>query len=235
MSSLSVSRIDPIDIPKIRSVLAAQNISETTKVEFLKTNNKEIKSAFKTIMTSEEYSILMQGRPLEKFKPVKNSFTKRGDKILLAKALDIQTSEVNSTIESVYNSMIQNGNIELSRDKINLLRSYVYRHGTKDQVVAFLGDELSHTKDILQLLYRTLQYDTNGVADYFLRPIHRLDNKTLVKIYKTVDENLVQAKNEGKITEMDELKTSELVLKRIYLIQNNSRLLGAIKTYKTLK
>ena len=72
----------------------------------------------------------------------------------------------------------------------------------KEQLVKFWDYKLGHIKDVIKYLYSTLEYNTGGIADYFVRPIHRMNNKTLIKLYH---------------------------------IQNNSKLINAVKTYKTLK
>ena len=87
----------------------------------------------------------MANRPLIKFRPLKNSFTKQGDDIILAQALDINKKDINKYIDSVIE-----GNFEIhdrqDKDNIEKLKTYVYRHGTKDQVIAFLEYELSDVK-----------------------------------------------------------------------------------------
>ena len=117
---------------------------------------------------------------------------------------------------------------------MDMLKTYVYRHGSKDELVAFLDYELTQTKDVAKTLYRTLEYYSGGVADYFIRPIHRMDNKTLVKIYNVIDKNIKEAVSIGEISDADSKKIAKWALIKIYQIQNNSKLINAIKTYKTL-
>lgn len=234
---MNISAITPIDAYSIQEILTSGKISEAQKVEFIRKNRTEIKNALNVSIMGNEFSRLMKNRPLEKFKPLKNSFTKRGDKILLAKTLGIKPAEVCDYISEVQDE-IEKINSDLSflpPDKIDAIKTYVYRHGSTDNIVAFMDYELRTTKDLLSALYRTLDYHTNGVADYFIRPIHRMSNKTLVRIYNAVDKNIHIASKNGLVNEHLANEASRWALIRIYQIQNNSKLINAIKTYKVLK
>lgn len=109
------------------------------------------------------------------------------------------------------------------------LKTYIYRHGSSEQLVEFFDFELQKSNNILKTLYKTLEYNNNGVADYFVRPIHRMSNKTLVEVYEVVDKNLKIAQDTGLITEKQSLETSEWALKRIYQIQHNSKFINSLK------
>ena len=233
---MNVSKISAINICTIREVLASSKLTHAQKVQFMRNNNTEIKQVISQNISGEDYKMLMSERHLEKFKPIKNSFTKRGDKILLAKTLGIPVRQVNGYVKQVCEDIqsVNNADLPLPPDKIDAIKTYVYRHGSKDQLVGFLGYELMKTKDVLGTLYTTLEYHNEGVADYFIRPIHRMDNKTLINIYNVIDKRLFEDKQLGKINEIDYLETSEWALKKIYLIQNNSKLINAVKTYKEL-
>ena len=122
----------------------------------------------------------------------------------------------------------------LPPDKLDQVKSYVYRHGNKDELVTFLDYELKNTEDIVKTLYRTLEYHTGGVADYFIRPIHRLDNNTMIRIYNVIDKNLDLARQTGKVSRADKDEAARWALVHIYKIQNNNKLINAIKTAKTL-
>lgn len=225
--------VEPVSIYKVQEVLASSQISDNEKAKFIRNNQAQIQKFVDIKVASHEYSAMMKGRPLQKFKPIKNSFTKRGDKILLANALGIAPSEVDDYIEGLIFD-IENG-IELSPNQLELLRTYVYRHGKKSQLVSVLDYELGQTGDILGYLYRTLEYNSGGIADYFVRPIHRMDNKTLAMIYKAIDKNMDDALVRGDISIVEKRRTAEWALLRICQIQNNSKFIGAIKTYKNLK
>ena len=118
---------------------------------------------------------------------------------------------------------------------MELLKTYVYRHGRIDELIEFLNYELKSSKNVIKTLYTTLEYHNNGVADYFIRPIHRMDNKTLLRIYNLLYNSIQDSQYTGLITEAEKEKIALWALKRIYLIQNNSKLLRAIQTYDVLK
>ena len=233
---MEVSRISALDLHNIQQVLSSNRISDSQKVQFLRKNSSQISRVIETQLTAPEFKGLMEKRPLIKFKPIKNSFTKRGDKILLAKTLGIPESDVDEYIKNVIDALDDINQLSfLPKDKIDAMKTYVYRHGSKDDIVTFLNIELTESKDKLKTLYRTLEYHTGGLADYFIRPIHRLDNKTMVKIYNIIDKNIDAAYKAGDISEEDRQKIAKWTLVKIFRIQNNNKLINAIKTYKTLK
>ena len=122
----------------------------------------------------------------------------------------------------------------VSGDIYKQIKTYVYRHGTKKQVIAILDYELRHTTDILKTLYRTLDYNSCGIANYFMFPHHKLDNSTLIKLYNVIDKNLELSSESGKISEVNALETAEWALAKIYDIQNNQHFQNAIKLKKEL-
>ena len=97
-----------------------------------------------------------------------------------------------------------------------------------------LDQELTLAKDKLQTLYSTLEYNTGGVADYFTRPIHRMDNTTLVTIYSVVNKHLDKMVKDNKLSAEQHDDTSQWALIQIYRIQNNSKLIRDYKAYKEL-
>ncbi|MBQ8476532.1 hypothetical protein IJ531_05665, partial [bacterium] len=186
-------------------------------------------------ITGHDIQGIMSHRPLQKFRPIKNAFTKKGDKILLSKALGIDESDISNYIIEMCDNLEGQDNIDFKTyDDFEKVKTYVYRHGTKEQVVKFLDLELKYAKDTLKTLYATLDYNMGGAADYFRRPIHRMDNRTLINLYTVVDNHLDALEKTGQIEEKDKLRTSEWALVRIYEIQNNSKLKGAIKTLKEI-
>lgn len=222
-------KIDSISFLSIQKVLTSSKLTNAQKAEFIKQHSSEIKKTLKTNITETEFAQIMKNRPLIRFRPFKNSFTKQGDKILLAKSVGIEPSEVDKYI----NGVIKNGFSNVSEDNIEKTKSYVYRHGTKNQVIAYVGHELSDTKNVLKKLYKTLEDDSGGLADYFSRPIHRMDNITLAKLYNAIDDSLKIACEEGHITQAESDLTAQWALVRIYQIQNNSKLIRAYDKYKT--
>jgi len=233
---MEIKRVENLDFKKLMNVLTSSEITEKQKTQFIQKNKPQVENIMKIKISSMDYKTLMQKRALKKFRPIKNSFTKKGDKLILAKALHINPSEVNDYIKRTAGIINNINNIDfLSQDKIEMIKTYVYRHGSKDELVNFLDYELTKSKDITKSLYTTLEYYSNGVADYFIRPIHRMDNKTLIKIFNVIDKNIKQKTSEGNLSEVESEKLAKWALIKIYKIQNNSKLINAIKTYDVLK
>ena len=233
---MKVEKIEPISWEYVQKIMASNKLTEAQKTQFVRTNRVKIKEVIETKITSAEFKGLMENRPLQKFRPLKNSYTKMGDKIILAKALRIEPSQVADHIKNITNSMKDVDNLDfLSIDNLEMIKSYVYRHGTKDELVAFLDYELTKSKHVVDSLYKNLNYYAGGIADYFIRPIHRMDNKTLVKLYNVIDKHINISRQNGIITDEESKKLAEWTLIQIYKIQNNSKLINAIKTYKTIK
>lgn len=231
-----VDSIKTIDLYSVYKVLSSDKISDRQKTDFVRQNKTAIQQALDVKLSGSEFKSLMIGRPLEKFKPLKNSFTKRGDKILLAKTLGIELSEIDDYIKGVQEDLVDLDKLNfLPKDKLDSIKTYVYRHGSKDDIVAFLDYELKSSKDILSTLYRTLDYHTGGIADYFIRPIHRMSDNTMIRLYNIIDKNLDYAQNTGAISAEKKNEIARLALIRIYQIQHNSQFINAVKTYNTLK
>lgn len=233
---MKIQKIDHLNLETFQKVLESTNITDSQKVQFINQNMGQIEQIMKSKISNMDFKTLMQKRALIKFRPLKNSFTKKGDKIILAKALNINPSEVSSYIKNVAGSINNIENIKgISPEKVDMLKTYVYRHGSKDEVVAFLDYELTQSKNLTESLYRTLNYYSGGIADYFIRPIHRMDNNTLIKVYRIIDKHIKKSITEGNLTDADSKLVAKWALVQIYKIQNNSKLLNAIKTYRTLK
>ena len=232
---MKIEKIEHLDFLKLQEILSSTRITDSEKIRFIEQNKPEIEKIVDVKISNEDFNYLIQNRNLVKFRPLKNSFTKKGDKILLAKALNINPSEVSSYIKNVSDSIQKLDKIDfLSEDKVEMLKTYVYRHGSKDELVNFLDYELTKSKDTVKSLYKTLTYHSGGIADYFIRPIHRMDDKTLIKIFKIINKHIKQAFRDGNITDEESKKIAKWTLIRIYQIQNNSKLINAIKTYKIL-
>ena len=105
MSDLSISKIERINPNLIRDVLGSSRITQGEKVQFIRKHSNKIKSTLDIVPSSSEFNKMMETRPLIKYRPLKNSFTKRGDKILLAKSLNISVSEVDDYIKNVQDSL----------------------------------------------------------------------------------------------------------------------------------
>lgn len=225
-----IQPINSIDAMEVYKVLTSEKLTDSQKAQFIKNNSSAIKQLAKTEITEAEFRELMSHRPLVRFRPLKNSFTKQGDDIMFAKSVGITKKEIRKYI----NSIIDNNFETQHHEDIDKAKDYVYRHGTKEQVIAFLGYELSNVQTTLQKLYKTLEDNSGGLADYFSRPIHRMDNITLGKLYNTIDKSLKNSANAGYIKQ-DELNShAEWALVRIYQIQNNSKVLRALEVYQDL-
>ena len=233
--SFSVQKVETLDFDKVYKVLSSRKLSEAQKTAFIKANSAQIKTIAEFNITSPDFSKLMEQRPIIKFRPLKNCYTKYGDKIILAKSLGLQPSEIPEYVKNVSEAMQSVNSLTfLSPDKLEQVKTYVYRHGSKDELVNFLDYELRNAEDITKTLYRTLEYHTSGLADYFIRPIHRLDNKTMIRIYNIIDKNLDASYQAGKVDQIEKDKTARWALVHLYKIQNNNKLINAVKTYKTL-
>ena len=230
MSDFAITKVEKINPKLIHQVLSSTKITQDEKVQFMRKHSSEIKSTLNVVPTSSEFNKMMEARPLIKYRPFKNSFTKRGDKILLAKSLNIPVTEVDDYIKNVQESLSELNKFDfIPVSSQDALKTYIYRHGSAEQLVSFFNLELQKSNDVLKTLYKTLEYNNGGVADYFIRPIHRMKNSTLVDLYGVVDKNLKIAQSNGSITEKQNLETSEWALKRIYQIQHNSKFINSLK------
>lgn len=233
---MKISKIENLDIDTLHKVLTSNEITETQKTSFLLRNSATISTLVENSINSKDFNFLMQNRSLQKFRPFKNSYTKWGDKILLAKALCIKPGEIPEFIKNTTYAISKMNELDfLPQTKLEMIKTYVYRHGSKSELVTFLDWELKRTNDILKTLYTTLNYYSGGVADYFIRPIHRMDNKTLIKTYEIINKNIKYSQAAGKLSDTDSKKLAKWALIRIYQIQNNSKFINAIKTYDVLK
>ena len=233
-SDMEDYRVKAIDAIKINKVLNSTKLTDAQKAEFIKQNVVEIKQILKSKITKEEFVHLMHNRPLIRFRPFKNSFTKCGDKILLAKSIGINANDVEHYVSRLVDSDMQISN-SASKNEIELVKTYIYRHGTKEQVIKCLDYELSNVNSTLKTLYKTLKDNSGGLSDYFARPIHRMDNKTLTKLYSIIDKRLVAAYEAGVIDKKEFNVSAKWALIRIYQIQNNSKIIRAFNKYKDLQ
>ena len=231
MKVSAISGVEPnIDLYSLHKVLTSNKISDYDKMIFLRRNQVQISHMMETKISSNEFVNMMQGRALIRFRPIKNSYTKWGDKILLAKTLNILPSQVGNYVKNVSDALNDINQFEnLSMYNVDAIKTYVFRHGTRPQVVAFLDYELKKAKDIGRTLHDTLNYGTGGVADYFVRPIHRLTNKTLIDIYNVIDRDLRLHNERGFITDAQKQEMAEMALVRICNIQHNNRFINAVK------
>lgn len=192
-------------------------------------------------LSRAEYAMIMKNRPLIKYRPIKNLFTKKGDKVLLAKGLGIEVQDVDRIINTIIDNNFIVDNINYINDEhwermfhvdentIQMIRTYVYRHGKKEQVLKFLDNELSDMKLILKKLYHNLNSELDSVEGFYSRPCHILDNVSARRLYDNVSKRLIEAKTGGFITDEQHLTAINDTLKWIYKIQNNSDIKKAFK------
>ena len=235
MNVQSINNITTIDLPTIHKILSSTSISERQKENFVRQHASQISQVFQAHISLAEYKFIMRNRPLRKFRFLKNAITKRGDKIFLAETLGVDPAELDDYIGDVEDAITDFDKLSfLPKDKLDAIKTYIYRHGSKDEIVSFLDYELKTAKDVIKTLYRTLKYHTGGVADYFIRPVHKMSNNTMIQLYNVIDKNMQSAIEKGSITKEEYDETARWALVRIYDIQNNSKLINAIKTYKVL-
>ena len=226
---MQVSRVENLTFDKIQRVLSANHITADQKEQFLIANSVQIHQLMASKVNAPAFKVIMKNRPLKILRPLKNSVTKAGDKKILAEVLEIEPCDIDDYITEVGESIAANDLKNISKDNIETLKTYVYRHGKKEDVLNFLNFELNSAADTLHALYQTLSYETGGVADYFSRPIHRLDNKTMIDLYDVIDKNLSKAKEMGNLTEQDRESAAQWALVKIYEIQNNQHLKKALE------
>lgn len=225
----------PIDVYSLHHILATDALTDVQKIEFLKRHSTEVKGIMEIELGTEDFNIIMANRHLMIFRPFKNIFTKNGDRVLLAKTLEIPLNEMDDFVKKATKSLPPKGEASfISEDKLNAIKTYIYRHGSQEQVIKFMDFELSHAKDIKKTLRQTLEYTKGGVADYFTRPIHRMKDKTLVGLYETVAQNLEDRKKAGEITEEEFLIISKVALVRIFQLQENSKFKNSARLKKEI-
>ncbi len=225
--------IEDIDNLTFQNVLLSTKLTNAQKVEFIRENSAEIKRMTGIEISKDEFLQIMNKRALVRLRPLKNSFTKKGDEILLAESLSIPVKDIKKYINSIINNNFEIHN-SMDKDNIEKVKTYIYRHGSKDQVIKFLEYELSDVKTVLAKLYKTLKDNSGGLADYFSRPIHRMDNITLRKLYSTIDKSLKNASKAGYMSTDECNSHAQWALVRIYQIQNNSKLIRACEMYRNL-
>ena len=232
-----IGPVGPLDLYKVREIMTSNKITQTEKIKFLNENHATIKSLAEQKISGTDYEMLMESRPLKLQNPLKNVYIKVIDVNITAKALGIKPNEVRGYMGNVVNKLESMEDLKalgISEDVYKQIRTHAYRMGTKKQVITNLDYELHHTENILDSLYHTLDYNSCGIANYFMFPHHRLDNKTLIKIYNVIDKNLKSHTASGKIPETKALQTAEWALAKIYDIQNNQHFQNVIKLRQEL-
>lgn len=226
----------PIDVYSLHHILASEDLTDVQKLNFLKRHSDEVKGILEIELGTEDFNKIMANRPLMIFRPIKNVFTKTGDRIMLAKTLEIPPEELDGFVKKATRTLPKRGEASfISEEQLDAIKTYIYRHGSQEQVIKFMDYELSHTKNIKKTLRKTLSYTKGGVADYFTRPIHRMKDKTLLGLFETVLKNLSDRKDAGELTDDEVLKISKVVLARIYQLKENSKLKNSAKLKRELE
>ena len=102
-----MDKIQPINSltnVEIYKILSSDKLTDSQKAEFIKMNSAAVKNAADLEILASEFKEMMEHRPLVRFRPLKNSFTKQGDDIILAKALNIDKRSINIYINSLISS-----------------------------------------------------------------------------------------------------------------------------------
>ena len=112
----------------------------------------------------------------------------------------------------------------------SLIEPYIYRHGSKEQLLNYMKLQLSDAKSALKQLYNILDNECHGLYSYFERPIHVLDNHTILKMDKIIKDGLGNAQQKGYITQDMYTQNVEWALEKIYSIQSDTSLREALRT-----
>jgi len=233
----AIKPVGPLDLNRVREIMTSNKISQTDKIKFLNENQATIKSLAEKKISGTDYEALMEIRPLKLQNPLKNVYIKFVDWKITAQALGVKPSEVKRYMGNIVDKLESMEDLKalgISEDVYKQIRTHVYRMGSKKQVITNLDYELHHTENILDSLYHTLDYNSCGIANYFMFPHRRLDNVTLIKVYNVIDKNLKSHSASGKISEANALQTAEWALAKIYEIQNNQHFQNAIKLRQEL-
>lgn len=228
---MSVNKIESIserslDLYSLYHIMSSPKLDDYQKLEFVRKNRQEIRNLMARKISSPEFFNMMQNRPLVKFRPLKNSYTKAGDKILFSKSMNILPSHVSDYVKNVTAAMKDINQMKnLPIDKMDTIKTYVYRHGSNEQVAIFLDYELKTSKDFLKTLKTTLDYGTGGMADHYVRPIHRMTNKTLINLFNIIDDNLKAAEASGIISAGQKETIAHEVLVRLYSVQYDQKII----------
>ncbi len=115
------------------------------------------------------------------------------------------------------------------KEQGDLIGPYVYRHGSKDELLGYMKYQLSEAKSALKQLYNIVDNEAGGLYSYFERPIHMLDNRSVIKMQKIIKTGLSEAKNQGYLTQDMYDQNVDWALQKIYAIQSNTSLREALR------
>ena len=170
---MSIEPIQPITPLYVNKVLATNKLTNEQKFQFLKENMAVIKSFNREEINMHELKEILKTRPLIRFRPLKNSFTKQGDKKLLSKALGIEPSQVDGYI----NSMVKNGYISSSEADSAYNEELIFKKGEDDnglKMVMYYQDAVyNELKDLEEKYYNIVKKYTKKID--FISKIFRSD------------------------------------------------------------
>lgn len=143
--------------------------------------------------------------------------------------------------EEIFRQILEKQNITKEEDikkqellfyqqPVGIMGDYIYRHGSKTQLLNYMKLQLSDAKSMLKQLYNILDTECGSLMSYFVRPIHVLDNHSVVKMHKIVKDGLSEAQNRGYISKEEYSQNVQWALEKIYAIQSNTTLREALRT-----
>lgn len=112
---------------------------------------------------------------------------------------------------------------------VAIMGDYIYRHGSKNQLLNYMKLQLSDAKSVLEQLYNILNTECRGLYSYFERPIHILDNRSILKMEKIIKNGLGEAHKKGYIKSDTYSQNVQWALDRIYQIQSDTSLREAFR------
>ncbi len=236
----SINGIEAIRLYEAAKLSQASRIQSEVKEETKKYLELELKEN-KAHISRAQYSMMLKNRPLLNYRPIKNSFTKKGDQQLLAHSLGISIYDIDKLINHIIETEFENSQYEyydelhwrrmhdVDEETKEITKDYVMRHGTKEQVLEYLKWHLHHAGNILDALYFNLESDLLSLNQYYLRPCHMLDSVSANNLYDTIHKELKNAHNKGDITMEQNLKAAQDTLDWIYKIQTASGIQRALR------
>ena len=114
-------------------------------------------------------------------------------------------------------------------EQSSVIIPYVYRHGTKNQLIETMKMQLSDAKSVLKQLYNILNNECYSLYSYFERPIHALDNRSIIKMEKIIGDGLSEAHKKGYLSEDMYTQNVQWALDKIYSIQSDTSLREAFR------
>lgn len=211
-------------------------ISKRPLIKFRPVRNMFIKSSDKALLAE---SLNVPKSDVDKFinETIDYLLYKNPESIYYDESIKLQ----NYYTEEIFRQIMEKQNITKEEDikqqeqlfyqqPIGIMGDYIYRHGNKTQLINYMKLQLSDAKSMLKQLYNILDTECGSLLSYFIRPIHVLDNHSVVKMHKIVKDGLSEAQNRGFISKEEYSQNVQWALEKIYAIQSNTTLREALKT-----